>query len=96
MVCWIGDEPLEVHKKYIIKQTTNSVRAVATNIVYRTDIHTLNQEDADELGVNDIGRVSFKLAQPIYCDAYADNRATGSFIIIDTFTNITVGAGLIC
>jgi len=40
--------------------------------------------------------VSFKLAQPIYTDAYVNNRATGSFIIIDTFTNITVGAGMIC
>jgi len=96
MVCWTGEEPLAVRKKYVIKQTTNSVRAVAAEIVYRTDIHTLNQEDADELGVNDIGRVSFKLAQPIYCDAYVDNRATGSFIIIDTFTNVTVGAGMIC
>jgi len=96
MVCWTGEEPLEVRKKYMIKQTTNSVRCMVNKIVYRTDIHTLNEEIADELGVNEIGRVSFKLAQPIYCDAYADNRATGSFIIIDTFTNITVGAGMIC
>jgi len=96
MVCWTGEQPLELRKKYVIKQTTNSVRAMVTNIVYRTDIHTLNHEKADELGVNEIGRVIFKLAQPIYCDAYADNRATGSFIIIDTFTNITVGAGMIC
>jgi len=96
MVCWTGEEPLEVRKKYAIKHTTNSVRAVVTDIVHRTNIHTLDQEDANELGVNEIGRVSFKLAQPIYADAYADNRATGSFIIIDTFTNITVGAGMIC
>ncbi len=96
MVCWMGEEPLVLRHKYIIKQTSHSVRAVATDIVYRTDIHTLNQEGADELGVNDIGRVRFKLAQPIYADAYADNRATGSFIIIDTFSNITVGAGMLC
>jgi len=96
MVCWTGDQALALRNKYIIKQTTNSVRAMATEIVYRTDIHTLNQEDANELGVNEIGRVRFKLAQPIYADAYTDNRATGSFIIIDTFTNITVGAGMLC
>ncbi len=96
MVCWTGEEPLGMRKKYIIKHTTNSVRAVVNNVVYRTDIHTLHQEDADELGVNDIGRVRFKLARPIYTDAYADNRATGSFIIIDGFTNITVGAGMVC
>ncbi len=96
MVCWTGEESLALRHKYIIKQTSHSVRAVATDIVYRTDIHTLNQEGADELGVNDIGRVCFKLAQPIYADAYADNRTTGSFIIIDTFSNITVGAGMLC
>ncbi len=96
MVCWTGDEPLTLRKKYIIKHTTNSVRAIVTDIVYRTDIHTLDQQDADELTMNDIGRVRLKLAQPIYCDAYADNHVTGSFIIIDNFTNITVGAGMIC
>ena len=96
MVCWTGEQPLELRKKYVMKQTTNSVRAMVTDIVYRTDIHTLNHEKANELGVNEIGRVIFKLAQPIYADTYADNRATGSFIIIDTFTNITVGAGMIC
>jgi len=96
MVCWTGEQPLELRKKYVMKQTTNSVRAMVTDIVYRTDIHTLNHEKANELGVNEIGRVILKLAQPIYADTYADNRATGSFIIIDTFTNITVGAGMIC
>jgi len=96
MVCWTGEEPLALRHKYIIKQTSHSVRAVATDIVYRTDIHTLEQEGADEMGVNDIGRVRFKLAQPIYADAYADNRATGSLIIIDAFSNITVGAGMLC
>ncbi len=96
MVCWMSEEPLLLRNKYIIKQTTNSVRSVVTDIVYRTDIHTLNQEDADALGVNDIGRVRFKLAQPIYADAYAHNRATGSFVIINTFSNITVGAGMLC
>jgi len=96
MVCWTGEEPLALRNKYMIKQTTNSVRAIVRDIVYRTDIHTLHQEKADALRVNEIGRVDFKLAQPIYADAYADNRATGSFIIIDAFTNITVGAGMLC
>jgi len=95
MVCWTGEEPLEARKKYIIKHTTNSLRAAVAEIVYRTDIRTLEQEEADELAVNEIGRIRLKLASPIYCDVYAENRATGSFIIIDSFTNITVGAGMI-
>jgi len=96
MVCWTGDEPLALRKKYIIKHTTNSARAMVTDIAYRTDIHTLDQQDASQLAMNEIGRVRLKLAQPIYCDAYADNHVTGCFIIIDNFTNITVGAGMIC
>ena len=45
--------------------------------------------------MNDIAKVSFKLAQPIFADRYADNRATGAFIVIDETTNNTVGAGMI-
>jgi sulfate adenylyltransferase subunit 1 len=97
MVCWMGDDPLTTRKKYIVKHTTNSVKAMVTDIVYRTDIHTLEREtDVGEMAMNDIGRVAFKLQKPMFCDAYADNHATGSFIIIDSFTNNTVGAGMIC
>ncbi len=94
-VCWIGSEPLEVRKKYRIKQTTNLLRGMVTGIDYRTDIHTLEQEPADELAMNDIGRIRLKLAGPMFFDPYSENRATGSFILIDPFTNNTVGAGMI-
>jgi sulfate adenylyltransferase subunit 1 len=63
--------------------------------VFKRDIHTLKKEDATELAMNEIGQISFKLQQPLNCDSYADNRMTGSFIIIDSFTNNTVGAGMI-
>jgi sulfate adenylyltransferase subunit 1 len=97
MLCWMGEEPLSPRKKYHIKHTTNTVKAMVTEIVYRTDIHTLEREEgADELAMNDIGRVAFKLQKPMFYDAYADNHGTGSFIIIDSFTNNTVGAGMIC
>jgi sulfate adenylyltransferase subunit 1 len=97
MVCWMGEEPLSVRKKYVIKHTTNAVKAMVDAIVYRTDIHTLAREDgAEALAMNEIGRVAFKLQRPMFYDAYADNHATGSFIVIDSFTNNTVGAGMIC
>ncbi len=97
MVCWMGEEPLEARKKYVIKLAASSVRAMVTEIRYRTDVNTLEHDsDAGRLEVNDIGRVVFKLLKPLVFDAYADNRATGSFIIIDSFTNNTVGAGMIC
>jgi len=95
-VCWIGDEPLSERQKYIVKHTTNSVKAMVASIDFKTDIHTLDhQEDADELAMNEIGQVTLKLMKPLHYDRYADNRTTGSFILIDTFTNNTVGAGMI-
>jgi len=94
-VCWIGDEPLSVRKKYLIKHTTNTVKAMVASIDFRRDIHTLSKDAADELAMNEIGQITFKLMKPIHCDSYADNRMTGSFIVIDTFTNNTVGAGMI-
>jgi len=94
-VCWIGDESLTNRKKYLIKHTTNSVKAMVASIDFRRDIHTLGREEADELTMNEIGQITFKLQKPLHYDAYADNRVTGSFILIDTFTNNTVGAGMI-
>ncbi|ATX81282.1 sulfate adenylyltransferase subunit 1 [Mariprofundus ferrinatatus] len=95
-VCWIGNEPLSERKKYLLKHNTNTVKAMVTQIDFKTDIHTLeHEEDAAELAMNEIGRISFKLLKPLHYDTYAENRATGSFILIDTFTNNTVGAGMI-
>ncbi len=94
-MCWIGDEPLSPRKKYLIKQTSNLGKAMVTGIDWRTDIHSLEREAADELAMNDIGRVRLKLAKPMFFDRYAENRATGSFILIDPFTLNTVGAGMV-
>ncbi|OIQ03642.1 MAG: sulfate adenylyltransferase [Zetaproteobacteria bacterium CG06_land_8_20_14_3_00_59_53] len=94
-VCWIGSEPLSCRKKYLIKHTTSTVKAMVESIDFRRDIHTLDKESADELAMNEIGQITFKLLKPLFYDAYAENRTTGSFIVIDTFTNNTVGAGMI-
>ncbi|MDT8377007.1 MAG: sulfate adenylyltransferase subunit CysN [Mariprofundaceae bacterium] len=94
-ICWIGSEPLEPKKKYWIKHTTNTLKAMVTEIDFRTDIHSLQHDSADQLTMNEIGQVQLKLLKPVYADNYADNRSTGSFILIDSFTNNTVGAGMI-
>ncbi|MDQ6963915.1 MAG: GTP-binding protein [Mariprofundales bacterium] len=94
-LCWIGDEPLSARKKYVIKHTTNSAKALVSEIVYATNIHTLEHLSADELNMNDLGRVRLKMQRPLYYDSYRDNRVTGSLIFIDPFTNNTVGAGMV-
>jgi len=94
-VCWIGSEPLTERKKYLIKHTTSTVKAMVNSIDFRRDIHSLEKDDADQLAMNEIGQITFKLLKPLFYDSYADNRTTGSFIVIDTFTNNTVGAGMI-
>ncbi len=97
IVCWMGEEPLSPRKKYHIKHATNTVKAMVSEIQYRTDINALTQDaTAEALAVNEIGKVSLKLMSPLTIDRYADNRATGNFIIIDSFTNNTVGAAMIC
>ena len=94
-VCWIGSEPLSERKKYLLKHTTSTVKAMVTSIDFRRDIHSLEKEEADELVMNEIGQITFKLLKPLFYDAYKENRVTGSFILIDAFTNNTVGAGMI-
>ena len=95
MVCWLGDTPLSRGRKYVVRHTTRETRAAIARIDYRVDICALARTPADALAMNEIGRVSFRLAQPVFADAYRENRATGAFIVIDESTNNTVGAGLI-
>jgi sulfate adenylyltransferase large subunit len=95
-VCWMADAPLRAGGRYAIKHATHGARAIVDEVVDHVDVHTLRaDEDASELGLNDIGRVRLRTSKPMAFDPYARNRATGSFILIDESTNDTVGAGMI-
>ncbi|AKU14119.1 sulfate adenylyltransferase, subunit 1 [Azoarcus sp. CIB] len=94
-LCWLSETPLSPARTYLLRNTTREVKAKVAKIDYRLDVNTLEQEPATALAMNDIARLTLKLAQPIFADAYAENRATGAFIIIDESTNNTVGAGMI-
>ncbi len=95
-VCWMADAPLRAGARYAIKHATHGARAIVDAVVDRVDVHTLApDEDATELGLNDIGRVRLRTSKPMAFDPYARNRATGSFILIDESSNDTVGAGMI-
>jgi sulfate adenylyltransferase large subunit len=95
-LCWMAEKPLEPRAKLAIKQTTRTVRAIVDELVSVVDIHTLEDRAAPEcLALNDIAHVRLRLAEPLAVDAYADNRTTGAFILIDESTNDTVAAGMI-
>ncbi len=95
-ICWLADTPLDPRRKYLLRHTTREVRARIDRIDHRWNVSTQQREPALEtLAMNDIGSVGLKLAQPVFADRYADNRASGSFILIDEMSNNTVAAGLI-
>jgi len=97
LVSWMADAPmLTPRSRLIVKHTTRTVKAMVRDINYRLDINTLHRdESADRLGLNEIGRISLRLTQPIFCDPYARNRMTGGLILIDEGTSATVGAAMI-
>jgi bifunctional enzyme CysN/CysC/sulfate adenylyltransferase subunit 1 len=96
MICWMTTAPLQPRQKLAIKHTTRTGRALVKDIQYRLDVNTLHRDQAtNELGVNEIGRVTLRTTVPLLCDPYSKNRTTGSFILIDEATGVTVGAGMI-
>ena len=97
MITWMHETPMKVGKKYWIKHTTRSARAMIKELKFGVEIQTLERNyDASELGLNEIGRVTMMTTIPLAFDAYSRNRQTGSFIIVEEGTNLTVAAGLIC
>jgi sulfate adenylyltransferase subunit 1 len=94
-ICWMSEQPMTPRGKYAIKHTTRAARAIIEQIEHRIDINTLEHVKADQLGLNEIGRVRLRCSAPLVVDSYARNRTTGSFILIDESTNDTVAAGMI-
>ncbi|MFO7249470.1 MAG: sulfate adenylyltransferase subunit CysN [Actinomycetes bacterium] len=97
MVCWMSESvKLTPRAKFAIKHTTRTARVLVRDVQYRLDINTLHREESVKtLALNEIGRVTFRVTQPLFVDEYARNRATGGFILIDEASNATVGAGMI-
>ena len=94
-LCWMDQEPLNRRTHYVLKHTTNKVKAFVGDVRYRIDVNTLHREPAETFALNEIGRVTIRTARPVFFDPYKANRATGSFILIDPVTNRTAAAGMI-
>jgi bifunctional enzyme CysN/CysC len=97
MVCWMADDTaLEPGRDYIIKHTTRTTRARVGGLDYRLDVNTLHRDkSATALKLNELGRVTLRTQVPLLLDEYSRNAATGSFILIDADTNVTVAAGMV-
>ncbi len=95
-VCWLDSEPLRPGARFTIKHTSREAAAIVEAVIDRVDVHTLERApDPGMLELNDIGRIALRTSTPLAIDPYGTNRRTGSFILIDSATNATVGAGMI-
>lgn len=94
-ICWMSETPMNPNGAYLLQHTTRTVKALISEINYRIDVDTMHREPATTLQLNEIGRVQLTTTEPLFFDAYRINRATGSFILIDPFTNNTVAAGMV-
>ena len=95
VLCWLSERPLSPQRRYLVRHATRESKAQVAEIAWRMDLTALAQVPADGLAMNDIGRVSLRLAQPVAADPYRVSRATGAFIVVDEASNDTVGAGMI-
>ncbi len=92
---WLHEGGLDLSKSYLLKHTSQTVRAEVERLHWRKDMDTLEEVPASTLALNDIGRVTMASHRPLFLDAYTTNRETGSFILIDSLSNNTVAAGMI-
>ena len=92
---WMSEQPLTQGRQYLVQSTAGRSNATVSAIRYRLDINTLDREDTDTLGLNDIARCTVEVDRELLFDTYTANRTTGSFILIDRLTNATVAGGMI-
>jgi sulfate adenylyltransferase large subunit len=94
-VVWMNARPLQAGNTYLLKHTTQTVRARVLEIRSRIDVENLEPVPAESLALNFIGEVVIETSRPLLADLYRENRTTGSFILIDVVDHATAGAGMI-
>ena len=92
---WMDEEPMDRSKQFFLKAGTNTTRATISAIDYRVDVNTMKHLPGADFRLNEIGQVQITTAKTLFFDAYARNRATGAFILIDPITNNTSAVGMI-
>ena len=96
MMCWLSNTPLVLGGKYTLRHTTKEARIIVKEVHYKVDINSLKRDDTEKsIKMNDIFKVKLKSNAPIFYDSYRTNRVTGSLILIDESSNVTVAAGML-
>ena len=91
-LCWMDTRPLDTSMTYLVQHNTKTIRCKIQEIIYKVNINTLEKEHDEAFKLNDIGRIVIKTAEQLAFDPYQVNKANGGAIIIDSRTNVTVGA----
>ena len=94
-VCWLSDVPLSKHSRVLLKHTTRTTRAIISALDGVLDLDALQIVAAHDLGLNDIGRLRIRTAEPIAAEPYAGHRRTGAFLLIDAQSGQTLAAGMV-
>jgi bifunctional enzyme CysN/CysC len=92
---WMHEEPLLPGRGYLLKTGATSAMVQVTDLKYKINVNTLQHEAGKTLALNEVGVCNISISKAISFDPYQENRGTGNFVLIDRFTNATVGAGMI-
>ncbi len=95
MLVWMDEQPMDTGKSFYLKHTTNTSRCRIDHFAYKVDVNTLEHSEVNHLELNEIGRAVIVTAKELFYDAYAANKPTGAFILIDPVTNNTACVGMI-
>ncbi len=94
-LCWLADRELRPGARLLLTHTTRTVQAIVQDVVGRLDLDAAELAPAQTLGLNDIGRVTLRLAAPVVAEPYAASRRTGSFLLVDPHDGRTLAAGMV-
>ncbi|WP_109697144.1 sulfate adenylyltransferase subunit 1 [Chitinophaga deserti] len=94
-VCWMDQNKLTPGKTYLLQHGPTRIKSKVQQITSVTEVTTNRVEEKSEMGLNDIGRIVLKTAQPVFADTYQSNPANGTFILVDEFSNATVAVGFV-
>jgi sulfate adenylyltransferase subunit 1 len=91
-LCWMDTRALDTTHTYFIQHNSKVTRCKIQETLYKVNINTLEKEQSEDFKLNDIGRIVIKTADPLAFDSYEVNKANGGAILVDSRTNLTVGA----